>query len=82
MRDRRSRCSRLTGKSWWLIAVACFTTVAAQSSLDPRSLCSRSLKFYQFINYDAIYGTGGRLCYRVERAEGYGGRSECMQNAS
>ena len=29
----------------------------------PRDFCG--LTFHQFIDYDAIYGTGGTLCYRV-----------------
>ena len=29
-------------------------------------MCSLGIKSYQFINYNAIFGTGGVLCYRVE----------------
>ena len=42
--------------------------------LNPRALCSAGLKAYQFISYTAIYGTGGTLCYRVERARAERGR--------
>ena len=34
--------------------------------LSPRVACG--VTAYQFINYAEIYGTGGTLCYRVERA--------------
>ena len=35
-------------------------------SSDVRTLCELGLKFYQFIDYTALYGNGGTLCYRVE----------------
>ena len=34
--------------------------------LHPRRLCGRAFRFYQFIDYTALYGNGGTLCYRVE----------------
>ena len=40
--------------------------VSIAQALDVRPLCGLGLKFYQFINYDQIYGTGSVLCYRVE----------------
>ena len=46
----------------WLLALAAMGNVAAQSLLAPRNLCGASLKVYQFIDYNAIYGTGGVLC--------------------
>ena len=42
--------------------------IGADSLVTPQLICQNqlnaetNLKFYQFIDYDAIYGTGGRLC--------------------
>ena len=36
----------------------------ADTTFDPRPMCGE--RFYQFINYNAQYGSGGTLCYRVE----------------
>ena len=35
---------------------------------DWSKVCRARLKFYEYIDYTAIYGAGGRICYHVERA--------------
>ena len=37
----------------------------ADGLAEPRQLCQAGVTFHQFIDYDAIYGIGGTLCYRV-----------------